>query len=87
MKPDKLPDKLPVPIKPGEFRHGSPIPEPVTEKAAKGMTVKQAIEYLSKLRDHSIFLMIDCPNCGQGHQLARIEEAVILSGGRSSHDR
>lgn len=47
-------------------------------KTKPGMTVKQAIEWLSKLPDHSIEMMIDCPHCGRGNQLARIEEAVIL---------
>lgn len=42
------------------------------------MTVKQAIAFLSKLPDKSIELMIDCPYCGKGNQLAKIEEAVIL---------
>lgn len=45
----------------------------------EGMTVKQAIEFLSNLPDKSIMLMIDCPHCGRGNQLAKISEAVILS--------
>ena len=42
------------------------------------MTVKQAIEWLAKLPDHEISLMVDCPHCGRGSQLAKIEEVVIL---------
>jgi len=44
------------------------------------MTVAQAIELLSKLPDKNMALMVDCPHCGHGHQLAEIEEMVILKG-------
>jgi hypothetical protein len=44
------------------------------------MTVKQAIKFLESLSDKSIELMVDCPYCGRGNQLAKIEEAVILRG-------
>lgn len=43
------------------------------------MTVKQAIEWLQKLPDKEMMLMVDCPNCGRGAQLDKIFEAVILS--------
>lgn len=42
------------------------------------MTVKEAIEWLSKLPDKELEMMIDCPHCGRGNQLASISEAVIL---------
>jgi len=42
------------------------------------MTVKEAIKFLSELPDEDIEMMIDCPHCGRGNQLARIDEAVIL---------
>jgi hypothetical protein len=45
----------------------------------KHMTVAQAIEFLSKVGDKNMALMIDCPHCGKGNQLAFIDEAVILS--------
>ncbi len=44
------------------------------------MTVQQAIEWLQKLPDKQIEMMVDCPHCGRGNQLAKIEEAVILRG-------
>jgi len=44
------------------------------------MTVKQAIEWLSKLPDKDMFILIGCPHCGRGHQLGRIAEAVVLEG-------
>lgn len=47
-------------------------------KGKRGMTVKQAIEWLSKLADKEMMLMVDCPHCGRGAQLERIAEAVIL---------
>ena len=48
------------------------------EAGSKGMTVKDAIKFLSKLPDKEIALMIDCPNCGRGNQLASIVECVVL---------
>ena len=42
------------------------------------MTVKEAIEVLSKLPDKEMILMVDCPHCGRGSQLANIEECVVL---------
>jgi len=42
------------------------------------MTVKQAIKFLSKLPDKDMVLMVDCPHCGHGCQLAKIYEAVVL---------
>ena len=47
--------------------------------APKHMTVAQAIDFLSKIGDKSMAVMIDCPHCGKGSQIAFIEEAVILS--------
>lgn len=48
------------------------------KQGAKGMTVQQAIDFLSKIDDKSIAMMIDCPYCGKGNQLDFIDEAVIL---------
>ena len=42
------------------------------------MTIREAIEYLKKLPDKDIMLMVDCPHCGKGAQLDKIFEAVIL---------
>lgn len=42
------------------------------------MTVKEAIEILSKLDDKKMELMVDCPNCGQGSLIAEIAEMVVL---------
>lgn len=42
------------------------------------MTVKQAIKLLSAMPDKNLMLMVDCPYCGRGHQLAKIEECVVL---------
>lgn len=52
------PDKLPVPIKPDEFRHGSPIPEPVTEKAGHNEPIAVA-----DLIDKGVAYSIECPEC------------------------
>lgn len=46
------------------------------------MTVKQAIEILSKMPDQQLVLMVDCPHCGRGHQLAKIAECVLLESVR-----
>jgi hypothetical protein len=40
--------------------------------------VKEAIEALSKMPDKELQMMIDCPHCGQGNQLAKIDEVVVL---------
>ncbi len=42
------------------------------------MTVREAIKYLNALPDKELMLMVDCPYCGRGAQLAKIFEAVIL---------
>jgi hypothetical protein len=44
----------------------------------KVLTVSQAIEWLQKLPDKTIMLMVDCPHCGRGAQLETIVEAVVL---------
>ena len=46
--------------------------------AKKSMTVKQAIEFLSSIPDKEVVIMLDCPHCGRGAQLASMVEAVIL---------
>lgn len=47
------------------------------------MTVKEAIEFLSKLPDKELAIMVDCPHCGRGNQLAKIDEVVLLQGKKS----
>ena len=42
------------------------------------MTVKEAIEILSKIPDKTILLMIDCPNCGKANELGTVKECVVL---------
>jgi hypothetical protein len=42
------------------------------------MTVKEAIEILSKLPDKEMLLMVDCPHCGRGSQLEAVAECVVL---------
>jgi len=42
------------------------------------MTVKEAIALLKKMPDHNLEMMVDCPYCGSGNQLASIEECVVL---------
>jgi hypothetical protein len=49
-----------------------------SKQTPNGMTVADAIKYLSALTDKSIVLMVDCPYCGKGCQLEKIYEAVIL---------
>ena len=46
---------------------------------SKGMTVKQAIKLLEAMPDKELKLMIDCPYCGKGNQLATISECVVLA--------
>lgn len=43
------------------------------------MTVKEAIKLLQAMPDKEMKLMIDCPYCGKGNQLASIDECVVLS--------
>ena len=50
------------------------------KRKAKGLTVKQAIKMLQKLPDKELKLLIDCPFCGKGSQIAAIDECVVLSG-------
>ena len=42
------------------------------------MTVNEMIEILLKLPDKQMLLMVDCPHCGRGSQLAAVEECVVL---------
>jgi hypothetical protein len=48
------------------------------------MTVKEAIELLSKMPDKTLKLMIDCPYCGKGNQVATISECVVLASKEES---
>ena len=58
----------------------SSFPMPSDPDARKAMTVKQAIAWLSKVEDKTIFIFVDCPYCGHGHQLAEMWEVVIMKG-------
>ena len=42
------------------------------------MTVQQAIKWLQELPDKQLEILIHCPYCGRGNQLAKMEEVVIL---------
>ena len=42
------------------------------------MTVQEAIDILQKFPDKEIVMMVDCPYCGKGNQLAAIDECVLL---------
>lgn len=42
------------------------------------MTVREAIELLSKMPDKEVAVFIDCPHCGRGNQLAKIDQCVLL---------
>jgi hypothetical protein len=44
-----------------------------------GMTVQQVIAALSKMPDKSIKVLIDCPYCGKGNQLSKVDEFVVLA--------
>ena len=44
----------------------------------KPLTVKQVIKLLEALPDKEMALMVDCPSCGKGSQLASIDECVVL---------
>lgn len=46
---------------------------------AKPLTVKQAIELLSKVADKELRVLIDCPYCGKGSQISTITECVVLA--------
>lgn len=50
----------------------------MSEAKPSQMTVKQAIDILSVMPDKGMMLMVDCPHCGRGSQLAEIEECIIL---------
>jgi len=42
------------------------------------MKVSDAIAILQALPDKEMELLVDCPHCGRGAQLAKIEECVVL---------
>jgi hypothetical protein len=44
------------------------------------MTVKEAIKLLSLMPDKDLVILIDCPYCGQGNQLEKIDQCVLLEG-------
>jgi hypothetical protein len=46
------------------------------------MTVKQAIELLSKMPDKDVAVLVDCPYCGRGSQLEKIDQCVLLESKR-----
>jgi hypothetical protein len=50
------------------------------------MTVKQAIKLLSKMPDKTIEILIDCPHCGRGCQLAKVGEYVVMESKKQPED-
>jgi hypothetical protein len=42
------------------------------------MTVQEAIQLLSKMPDKDVAVLIDCPHCGRGCQLEKIDQCVLL---------
>ena len=42
------------------------------------MTVKEAIELLKKMPDKEVVILIDCPYCGRGSQLGKVDQCVLL---------
>ena len=50
------------------------------------MTVREAIEWLEKLPDKEMMLMVDCPHCNRGYELAKISEVVILKSKNIDRD-
>jgi len=47
-------------------------------RGKKVLTVKEVIKLLEAMPDKEMTLMIDCPYCGKGNQLASVGECVIL---------
>ena len=45
-----------------------------------GMTVKEAINILSKMPDKTLKIVLDCPYCGKANELTTVDECVTLSG-------
>jgi hypothetical protein len=50
---------------------------------SKILTVREVIEILSKIEDKEVVMMVDCPHCGRGNQLAGVAECVLLRGEES----
>lgn len=48
------------------------------------MKVLEAIELLSKMPDKDVAVLIDCPHCGRGAQLEKIDQCVLLE---SKHEK
>ena len=44
----------------------------------KFLTVREVIKLLEAMPDKEMAMMIDCPYCGKGNQLASIAECVVL---------
>ena len=42
------------------------------------LTVREMIKLLEALPDKEMTMMVDCPYCGRGNQLASIVECVVL---------
>jgi hypothetical protein len=50
------------------------------------MTVQDAIKLLSAMPDKTIAVLIDCPYCGRGCQLEKIDQCVLLESKKESED-
>lgn len=48
------------------------------------MTVKEAIELLKKMPNKEIAVLVDCPHCGRGAQLEKIDQCVLLESKKGS---
>jgi len=47
------------------------------------VTVAEAIKILQEMPDKEIAILVDCPYCGRGTQLATVIECVVLRGPNS----
>jgi hypothetical protein len=50
----------------------------VRTKRKRFLTVREVIKLLEAMPDKEMTMMIDCPYCGKGNQLASIAECVVL---------
>lgn len=50
------------------------------------MTVKEAIETLSKMPDHALAIMLDCSHCGHAQELTYMDEIVVLGAKKGTTD-
>jgi hypothetical protein len=46
------------------------------------VTVKEAIKLLERMPDKEVAVLVDCPYCGKGSQLEKIDQCVLLESKR-----